>query len=94
MNTRLKILHATKWAGSVTFITGMIILFYGLTSGLMPVVGIGIGTVTGAVMVFLIGMFFIATEEMVEGMEKGTEVSSAKARSKFYVVKGYKKGSI
>ncbi|MFC4798274.1 hypothetical protein ACFPA1_02690 [Neobacillus sp. GCM10023253] len=85
MNSRMKILHATKWAGSVTLLTGIMIFLYGVVSGLMPVTGIGIGTIVGAVMFFLMGMFFIATEEMVEKTDKGLEIPPMKPR--LYLVK-------
>lgn len=85
MNTRMKILHATKWAGSVTLLTGIMIFLYGIVSGLMPVTGIGIGAIVGAVMFFLMGMFFIATEEMVEKTDKGLEIPPMKPR--LYLVK-------
>lgn len=87
MNSRLKILKATKWFGGITLLTGMIIFIYGIVRELIPVIGIGIGTVVGAVMFFLMGMFFIATEEMLENTKKGTNISAAKPRNELYLVK-------
>ncbi|MCH6266251.1 hypothetical protein [Neobacillus citreus] len=87
MNSRMKILHATKWAGSVTLLTGIMIFLYGIVSGLMPVTGIGIGTIVGAVMFFLMGMFFIATEEMVEKTDKGLEIPTMPMKPRLYLVK-------
>jgi phosphotransferase system glucose/maltose/N-acetylglucosamine-specific IIC component len=87
MNTRLKILNATKWAGGITFITGMMIFLYGILSHVNPVIGIGIGTIIGSVFFFLIGMFFIATEEMVESTSKGIEIPTVKPRNRLYLVK-------
>jgi TRAP-type C4-dicarboxylate transport system permease small subunit len=87
MKTRLKILNATKWASSLTFITGIMIFLYGTISDFSPVIGIGIGTIIGAVVFFLMGMFFIATEEMVENTSKGIEIPPAKSRNGLYLVK-------
>ncbi|MBS4211767.1 hypothetical protein [Neobacillus rhizophilus] len=87
MNSRMKILHATKWAGSITLLTGIMIFLYGIVSGLMPITGIGIGTIVGAVMFFLMGMFFIATEEMVEKTDKGLEIPPMPMKPRLYLVK-------
>ncbi|WP_394236680.1 hypothetical protein [Niallia oryzisoli] len=75
MNTRLKILNATKFTGSSTLLIGMMILLYGIVSGFNSVIGIGVGTIVGAIFIFLMGMFFIATEEMVENTFKGIEIN-------------------
>ena len=75
MKSRVKILHATKWVGSIVLAIGMMIFLYGFISDLSSMTGIGIGTVVGATMIFLIGMFFIATEEMVENTFKGIKIS-------------------
>ena len=45
--------------GIAIFIYGMIVSDY------VMITGIGVGTVMGAVFIFLIGMFLIATEEML-----------------------------
>ncbi|MDR7001391.1 hypothetical protein [Neobacillus niacini] len=87
MNTRLKILNATKWTGNIKFITGMLIFLFGIKSDFSPVIGIGIGTIIGAVVFFLMGMFFIATEEMVENTSKGIEIPPVKPRNGLYLVK-------
>ncbi|WP_042355537.1 hypothetical protein [Bacillus rubiinfantis] len=87
MNSRMKILHATRWAGSITLLTGFMIFAYGVGSGYIPVLGIGIGTIVGAIMFFLMGMLFIATEEMVENTDKGIEVKPIKSRNGLYLVK-------
>lgn len=91
MNSRLKILNATKWTGGFTLITGMMIFLYGMIGDVAPVIGIGIGTIVGAVLFFLIGMFFITTEEMVENTHKGIEISPMKSRNGLYLVKNNNK---
>ncbi|WP_223882000.1 hypothetical protein [Niallia endozanthoxylica] len=85
MNTRLKILNATKFTGSVTLLLGTLILLYGIVSGFNSVIGIGVGTVVGAIFIFLMGMFFIATEEMVENTFKGIEITPIKPNKVVYL---------
>ncbi|MFB5195430.1 hypothetical protein ACE198_11005 [Neobacillus sp. KR4-4] len=87
MNSRLKILNKTKWAGSFTLMMGMMIFLYGFLSDSSPVIGIGIGTIVGAVLFFLMGVFFITTEEMVENTSKGIEIPPMKSRNGLYLVK-------
>ncbi|MFK9094568.1 hypothetical protein [Bacillus salipaludis] len=87
MTLRLKILNATKWAGGITLFTGVMTFLFGIMSDSIPVIGIGIGTIVGAVMFFLMGMFFIATEEMVENTVKGIEITPNKNRNGLYLVK-------
>ncbi|MEH7109792.1 MULTISPECIES: hypothetical protein [Bacillaceae] len=86
MNSRLKILKVTQWAGGITLITGIMVFLYGIIiSHMDPVIGIGIGTIVGSVMFFLVGMLFIATEEMVENTDRGIEMAPIKP--KLYLVK-------
>ncbi|MFX3660423.1 MAG: hypothetical protein ACE3JN_10175 [Ectobacillus sp.] len=87
MHSRLKVLNATKWAGGITLIAGAMIFLYGIVSGASPVIGIGIGAIAGAVLFFFMGMFFIATEEMVENTFKGIEIPPKRSRNGLYVVK-------
>lgn len=75
MNSRLKMIKATKNVGMVCLILGILTFLYGFfATGYSAVIGIGIGTVMGAVFIFLMGMFFAATEEMLENTDKGTPV--------------------
>jgi TRAP-type C4-dicarboxylate transport system permease small subunit len=75
LNLHVKILKTTRRISSVVFVIGMIIFSLGFVSGFNSAIGIGLGTVTGAMFIFLIGMFFIATEEMVENTFKGIEIT-------------------
>ncbi|MBB6446944.1 hypothetical protein [Bacillus benzoevorans] len=75
MHSRLKLVKATKNIGGSILILGIIIFLYGfLVSDYSSITGIGIGTVMGAVFIFIMGMFFAATEEMLENTAKGTPV--------------------
>ncbi|WP_066318681.1 hypothetical protein [Bacillus sp. FJAT-29814] len=76
MKTNTKILHAAKLIGGTVLITGLIILSYSLSvSNSSALTGIGIGTVIGAVFIFLMGIFFVATEEMLEKTFKGIPIT-------------------
>ena len=66
MNPFLKMMNATRIFGAVTLALGTAIFIYGMiVSDYGMITGIGVGTVMGAVFIFLIGMFLIATEEML-----------------------------
>ncbi|ASV69559.1 hypothetical protein MKX67_12680 [Cytobacillus sp. FSL W7-1323] len=67
MNTSKAMLKAVKYYGGTLLIAGIIIFsigFFGNVSSTLT--GIGIGTVMGAIFVFLMGVFFVATEEVLE----------------------------
>ena len=67
MESKTKILNAVKYIGSTILALGVAIFLYGFfVSDYGAVTGIGIGTVMGAVFIFLMGVFFVATEEMQE----------------------------
>lgn len=80
MNSRVKMLNVTKLVSSIVFFLGMIVFIYGYENGFIYAVGIGLGTVAGAILIFLMGMFFIATEEMVENTFKGIKITPLKPR--------------
>ncbi|WP_367617652.1 hypothetical protein [Salirhabdus salicampi] len=63
----MQILNAVKITGATVIMIGMILLLFGLTgSGYSLLVPIGIGTVTGAVFIFIMGVFLVASEEVVK----------------------------
>jgi magnesium-transporting ATPase (P-type) len=62
----LPILKATKYVGGSTLILGIALFIYGFfVSDYGNVTGIGIGTIMGAVFIFVMGIFLVASEEMV-----------------------------
>lgn len=66
-----KMLRATKYVSAILLFTGIMIFIYGfIVSDYSNVTGIGIGTVMGAVFIFLMGLFFVATEEMNDRRKK------------------------
>ncbi|MGG0667240.1 hypothetical protein ABE073_01695 [Lederbergia citrisecunda] len=72
METKLKILNAVKVVGITVLAIGISIFLYGFfVSDYSAITGIGIGTVMGAIFIFLMGVFFVATEEMLEKTDKG-----------------------
>lgn len=80
--TRVKMINATKWAGSVILTLGIIIFSYGFVSDFSSMAGIGLGTAAGAIFIFLMGMFFVATEEMVENTFKGIKITPIKLKQR------------
>ncbi|MFK2825344.1 hypothetical protein QYG89_06540 [Bacillus sp. B190/17] len=77
MESRGKMLNAVKYAGGSLLTIGFIIFLAGLLeSGYSVLTPVGIGMVSGAIFIFLMGVFFVATEEMYEKTDKGIEVAS------------------
>jgi hypothetical protein len=75
MESKEKILNITKYLGLTVLSIGIIMFLFGLSvSGFSILISIGIGTVMGAVFIFLIGVFFVATEEMLSKTAKGNQV--------------------
>lgn len=71
MESYAKMLHATRYIAGALLIIGIAIFLYGvLVSEYNTVTGIGIGTVMGAVFIFLIGLFLVASEEMIVNSRK------------------------
>ncbi|USK41554.1 hypothetical protein LIS77_25605 (plasmid) [Cytobacillus firmus] len=66
MESKIKVLNTLKFtSGSITII-GIVIFILGLfESGFSILTPIGVGTIVGAVFIFLMGMFLVASEEMV-----------------------------
>ena len=66
MESNSKMLQVTRYIGSALLTIGIVIFLYGaFVTSLTTTIGIGIGTVMGAVFVFLMGIFFVVTEEMI-----------------------------
>jgi uncharacterized protein YacL len=75
MESKEKILNIVKILGSTVLGIGIIMFFTGVfASDFSILTSIGIGTVMGAVFIFLIGVFFVATEEMLSKTSKGQQV--------------------
>lgn len=72
METKRKMINAVNVVGITVLAIGLITFLLGyFESDYSVLTPLGIGTVIGAVFIFLIGMFFIATEEMLEKTKKG-----------------------
>lgn len=79
METTCKILNATKSVGYTFLSIGIVIFLYGFfVSDTSLATSLGIGTVMGAIFIFLIGVFFAATEEMDKKTDKGVRFSNEK----------------
>lgn len=76
-----KVLNAVKYIGGTILAIGIIIFSLGFfVSDSSTLISLGIGTVMGAVFIFLMGVFFVATEEMFKKTHKGTEIVSTKMK--------------
>ncbi len=63
---KTQILNATKYVGGAILTFGIAIFLYGFfVSDYSSVTGIGIGAIMGAVFIFVMGIFLVASEEMV-----------------------------
>ncbi|KAB7707149.1 hypothetical protein F9802_09070 [Bacillus aerolatus] len=77
MESKGKMLNAVKYVGGTILTLGMLIFLAGFfESGYSVLTPVGIGTVFGAIFIFLMGVFFVATEEMHEKTYKGIEVEA------------------
>ena len=82
MESKLKMLNAVKVVGLTVLAIGISIFLYGFfVSDYSAITGIGIGTVMGAIFIFLMGVFFVVTEEMLEKTDKGMRGIHKKERS-------------
>lgn len=71
MDSKLKMLNAVKIVGFTVLTIGIAIFLYGFfVSDYSAITGVGIGTVMGAIFIFLMGIFFVATEEMQEKVKR------------------------
>jgi thiol:disulfide interchange protein len=72
MESYVKILNAVKYVGGTVLLLGVAIFLYGFfISDYKALTGIGIGTVMGAVFIFLMGVFLVASEDMVSKINNG-----------------------
>ncbi|PAQ14954.1 hypothetical protein [Bacillus sp. FJAT-42315] len=66
MKSKVNILNAVKYVSGIVLLIGIMNFSIGFfVSGFSVLTPIGIGAVVGAVFVFLMGIFFVATEEMI-----------------------------
>jgi hypothetical protein len=75
MKGREKLLNAVTYVGLTVLTIGILTFFAGLiVNGFSILVPVGIGTSVGAVFIFLIGVFLVVTDEMLEKSYIGTKV--------------------
>ncbi|WP_203554153.1 hypothetical protein [Bacillus sp. B15-48] len=67
----IKVLNAVKIIGGSSFTLGLVTFLVGFFVHHNLVVGIGLGAIVGAVFIFIMGVFFVATEEMHMNQLKG-----------------------
>ena len=82
MVSREKFLNAVTYVGLTVLTIGVTAFIVGLiVNGFSVLVPIGIGTAVGAVFIFLIGVFLVVTEEMLEKSKRGTKVVPYKSKN-------------
>lgn len=75
MRGREKILNAVTYVGLTVLTIGILTFIAGIfVNGFSVLVPVGIGTSVGAVFIFLIGVFLVVTDEMLEKSYIGTKV--------------------
>ncbi|WP_047982213.1 hypothetical protein [Ornithinibacillus contaminans] len=68
-----KILRAVSFLCGTLITIGVIAFLYGFfASGNNALIGVGIGTIMGGVFIFIMGIFLVATEEVVEKDKQNT----------------------
>lgn len=73
MTSYSKMLNAVRYVGGTILTIGIAIFLYGfLVSDYSSVTGVGIGTIMGAIFIFLMGVFLVISEEMVTNTKKGS----------------------
>ncbi|MDQ1003202.1 hypothetical protein QFZ28_003602 [Neobacillus niacini] len=81
MRGREKILNAVKYVGLTVLSIGILAFIAGLfVNGYSILIPVGIGTSVGAVFIFLIGVFLVVTDEMLEKSFIGTKVDPIKSK--------------
>ncbi|WP_067727465.1 hypothetical protein [Oceanobacillus damuensis] len=71
MERNIKLLKSMSYICGTLLTIGTALFFYGYFVSVYHVVtGIGIGTVMGAVFIFIMGIFLVATEETIEEGKK------------------------
>ncbi|MFB3161780.1 hypothetical protein ABLO26_10425 [Neobacillus sp. 179-J 1A1 HS] len=81
MRGRERLLNAVTYVGLIVLTLGILTFIAGLiVNGFSILVPVGIGTSVGAVFIFLIGVFLVVTDEMLEKSYIGTKVVPMKSK--------------
>ncbi|WP_102029241.1 hypothetical protein [Salirhabdus sp. Marseille-P4669] len=65
MDNKARILNVSRFIGVTVLTIGLIIFLMGMyKSGFTAFAAIGLGTIMGAVFIFLIGLFLVVVEDM------------------------------
>ncbi len=79
MEAYIKVLNAVKYVGGTTLAIGIGMFIFGLVVANTLLTGLGMGAVVGAIFIFIIGVFFVVTEEMLAKTDKGILIVPTKA---------------
>ena len=81
MESNAKILNTVKFSGGLLLVIGIVTFFYSfLGNGYSNLTGIAIGIIMGAVFIFLMGIFFVVTEEMLKTKDTGIRFAPIKRK--------------
>jgi len=81
VESNAKILNTVKVSGGILLTIGILTFFYSsFVNGYSNLTGISIGIIMGAVFIFLMGVFFVATEEMLKTADKGIHLVPTKKK--------------
>ena len=82
MKTYTKLLNVVKYVGGSILAVGTMMFLYGFSVSNSLLTGLGLGAAVGAIFIFIMGLFFVLTEEMIDKTEKGILVVPKEARAK------------
>jgi hypothetical protein len=71
MKSNLRLLTSAKIICGSLITIGTLLFLYGFVNGFSNVVGVGYGTVMGGVFIFIMSIFLVATEEMLNRKRTG-----------------------
>ena len=81
MRAREKLLNAVTYVGLTVLTMGVIAFILGvIVTDFNMLIPLGIGISVGAVFIFLIGVFLVVTDEMIEKSFVGTKVVPSNTR--------------
>lgn len=76
MEAYSKLLNSVKYVGGSILSVGVLMFLYGFIVSNSMLTGLGVGTTVGAIFIFIMGVFFVVTEEMLESINSGRRSSN------------------
>lgn len=76
MEAYSKLLNSVKYVGGSILSVGVLMFLYGFIVSNSMLTGLGVGATVGAIFIFIMGVFFVVTEEMLESINSGRRSSN------------------